>query len=132
LGLARMFLIQAVDPPRRRIETTYALSPRRIARTHLRRALPVLRPVVVITPHPRGGNRVNQGSISALRTRAPVEELTNGLCRRSGTYTSAHPTGAHGHSSAGTPSLTGRQQPLCANQERKHPALGSGQEPELL
>jgi hypothetical protein len=48
-----MFFSQAARAPP--IETMYALLPRRMARTHLRRFFPVLRPIVVITPNPRGG-----------------------------------------------------------------------------
>ena len=36
---------------------------------HFRRVLPVLRPVVVITPNPDGGRSRKGGSVSALTTR---------------------------------------------------------------
>src|SRR6188472_2653069 len=36
---------------------------------HFRRVLPVLRPVVVITPNPEGGRNRKTGSVSALTTR---------------------------------------------------------------
>ena len=76
-GFARTFFSQAVE----RIDTMYALLPLRIARTHLRRALPVLRPVVVSTPKPAGGRTMNPGSISALRQPAARGVRMNGLCR---------------------------------------------------
>jgi hypothetical protein len=41
---------------------------------HLRRAFPVLRPVVVITPNPDGGRAKKNGSINALRTRPSLAE----------------------------------------------------------
>lgn len=41
-------LVSQAEP--RRIETMYALSPRRTARTHFGRGRPVLRPTVVSTP----------------------------------------------------------------------------------
>src|SRR5919109_1912424 len=79
-----MFFSQAASEPP--IETTKTLSPRRIVRMHLRRALPVLRPVVVITPNPDGGRSMKNGSSNALRTRPPCNERTKGLWRRSATY----------------------------------------------
>ena len=49
-------------------------------RTHLRRRLPVFRPVVVITPYPAGGDSWTAGSISALRI-APLRALRSSrLC----------------------------------------------------
>ena len=78
-GFARTFFSQAVG----RIDTMYALSPLRIARTHLGRALPVLRPVVVRTPKPAGGRIMNPGNVSALNSRPPAGVRMNGLCWRS-------------------------------------------------
>jgi hypothetical protein len=92
-GSARMFSTQAdaqlvaIVSTVGRIITMYALFPLRITWMHLRRALPVLRPVVVSTPNPEGGRAVKNGSIIALRTRPPLADCMNGLRFRSGTNT---------------------------------------------
>src|ERR1700728_1020106 len=47
---------------------------------HLRRVLPVLRPVVVMTPYPEGGRTAKNGSISALRIRPSLAERIRRAC----------------------------------------------------
>src|SRR3954453_18740788 len=59
----------SVSPPP--MEARYATLPARMARTHRRRVLPVLRPMVASPPYPRGGRAVNQSSCEALRTWPP-------------------------------------------------------------
>jgi hypothetical protein len=47
---------------------------------HFRRAFPVLRPVVVITPNPDGASNMKSGSVSALTLRPSRAERMSRLC----------------------------------------------------
>src|SRR5437764_12245108 len=60
--------------------TRYALFPFRITRMTLRRALAVLRPIVVSTPYPAGDRIMAKGSIAALSRAPPLAVLLRRLC----------------------------------------------------